>query len=195
MKTYIIAALGLSTLLLGACKEKKQSDDIITKKVTEAPRPKGTQQLSPYDWSNHVEWLGATYTLTIKRTPDETMAKVKDEQGTEYFDNKISLTVTRSDGSTFFERTFHKSDFADFTNNAYGRNGALLGLAFDRAEGDKLVFGASVGSPDAMSDEYIPLVVELSKSGNVVIKNDTQMDTGNAQQPADELEAAEAEGN
>ena len=57
-------------------------------------------------------------------------------------------------------------------------NSALLGIVFDKAEGDNLVFAASVGSPDRMSDEYVPLVLKISRFGDVRISKDTQMDTG-----------------
>lgn len=177
-KTYIFAAL-LGIVLMGSCKEKKQSDVIITKKVETVAKPQGTQRMSDYDWSKVIEWGGSNYSLTIKRMADETLPKCADEQGNEYYDNKITLLVKRDDGSTFFERSFTKSDFSEFTNNAYGKTGALLGLAFDRVEGSNIYFGASVGSPDTMSDEYIPLSVVLSAQGKVTIKKDTQMDTAN----------------
>ena len=49
-------------------------------------------------------------------------------------------------------------------------------------EGDYLVLGASVGHPQ--TDEYIPLVVRLSRMGQLDIKRDTQLDTNaDNQQP------------
>ena len=48
-------------------------------------------------------------------------------------------------------------------------------MVFDKAEGDYLFFGASVGHPQ--SDEYIPLVFRLSRMGELTIKRDTQMDS------------------
>ena len=53
----------------------------------------------------------------------------------------------------------------------------LLGIVLDRAEGDNLIFAASVGSPDALSDEYIPILLTVSRMGDVSIKRDTTMDT------------------
>jgi hypothetical protein len=53
---------------------------------------------------------------------------------------------------------------------------------FDRADGDDLVFGASVGHPQ--SDEYIPLVIRLTRMGELSIRRDSQMDTP----PADKNE-------
>ena len=47
----------------------------------------------------------------------------------------------------------------------------------DHAEGDNIVFAASVGSPDKMSDNYVPLVLKISRVGGVTIARDTKLDT------------------
>ena len=60
-----------------------------------------------------------------------------------------------------------------------GKVDALLGIVFDKVEDGVLRFAASVGSPDKASDEYIPLVLKISRSGSVSISKDTQFDTGN----------------
>lgn len=175
-KAYIFAVL-LATVLLGSCKEKKQSDVIITKKVETEAKKVGTQRMSDYTWNKQIEWGGSSYDLSISRHADESLPLCQDEQGNAYYDNKIDLTIKHSDGTVFFQRTFEKKHFAEFTDNAYGKDGALLGLAFDRVEGSNIYFGASVGSPDAMSDEYVPLAVIITKQGKAIIKADTQLDT------------------
>ena len=190
--TSIILLVFLCVVLF-SCKDKKQDDVIITKKAAPQKVQTGTLSMSDYDWSKAVDWVGNRYTIVIKRSSDKALPLATDESGRKYYDNRISLKVIRTDGSVFFERVFTKEDFSNFTDNAYGKHGALLGIVFDRAETDHLVFAASVGSPDTMSDEYIPLVMTVSRFGDVSIKNDTQLDTGNGE-PRDELEAAEAEG-
>ena len=40
-----------------------------------------------------------------------------------------------------------------------------------------MYFAASVGSPDKSSDEYVPLVVKISRFGDVSIKKDATLDT------------------
>ena len=85
--------------------------------------------------------------------------------------------MLRFDGSAFFSRTFTKADFRPYIDKAYA-DGALVGIVLDRAEGDNLLFAASVGSPDKMSDEYIPLLMKLSRTGKITITKDAQLDTG-----------------
>lgn len=165
--------------LSGSCKEEKESQDIITRKTAVKTIPSGVRAMSEYTWKNVLEWSGSSYTVSIHRFADKSLPEVKDESGNRYYDNRISLEIVRADSSIFFKRVFSKSDFREFTDNDYGRNGALLGLAFDRIDGGSLCFGASVGSPDTMSDEYVPLTVVVSGKGDVRIVKDTQLDTGN----------------
>jgi len=114
----------------------------------------------------------------VQRKADESLPLADDGQGNKYYDNRITVKVTRKDGSEFFNRTFSKDDFDAYVDPLYKKNSALLGIVFDKAEGDYLVFAASVGSPDRMSDEYVPLVLKISRFGDVRISKDTQMDTG-----------------
>lgn len=158
-----------------ACSSKPQSNDIIAKKPVKAA-PKPTQDMGNYSQNRTVEWLGGTYSVDVDRKADKQLALATDESGNKYYDNGITLTVLRSDGTEFFKRTFTKANFEEYVGDDY-RNGALLGIVFDHAEGDNLVFAASVGSPDKMSDNYVPLVLKISRTGGVSISKDTKLDT------------------
>lgn len=159
-----------------ACKEKKQSDVIITTKpVPEAKKP--TQKVGDYETTTPVDWVGSTYQVLVERKADESLPLADDGQGNKYYDNRITVKIVRKDGSEFFNRTFVKEDFSAYVDALYKKNSALLGIVLDRAEADYLVFAASVGSPDKMSDEYVPLVIKVSRFGDVKISKDTQLDT------------------
>lgn len=158
-----------------SCKEKPRTTDIIVKKS--APKPKkGVQKMDEYRQVRDVEWLGGTYKVVAERKPDTSLPQAEDEQGNRYYDNRITLTISRPDGTVFFNRTFSKTDFAKYVDGD-NADGALLGIVFDRADGGSLIFAASVGSPDKMSDEYVPLVMTISRGGTVSIAKDTQLDT------------------
>ena len=109
---------------------------------------------------------------------------VKDERGQKYVDNVFQVTVSRADGSVFFNRKFVKSNFSQYVNDDYRQTGILEGIVFDKADGDWLVFGASVGHPQ--TDEYIPLVIRLSRMGVLEVRQDQEMDTTNPQQDQEE---------
>ena len=168
------AALAVVMLASTACSEKKKSTDIITQRV-ETVVPQGPERMQEYNDSRKVEWIGKQYEVTVHRQPADSLPMVKDETGQKFVDNIISVRVLRADGSQFYSRTFKKADFLSYLDDDYSKTGILEGLVFDKAEGDFLEFAASVSHPN--SDEYIPLVVKLSRMGQLTIQRDTQMDT------------------
>ena len=170
---FMVIATGM-LLSLAACGEKKKSTDIITQRV-ETVTPQAPERMQEYNDSRNVAWIGKQYQVTVHRQPGDSLSMVKDETGQKFIDNVISVSVTRADGSVFFSRKFTKSDFLQYLDDDYSKTGILEGLVFDKAEGDFLEFAASVSHPH--TDEYIPLVVKLSRMGEVTIQRDTQMDT------------------
>lgn len=180
-----VAVLSVASALFLACSSSPKSNDIITQKPAKAVK-KNTQKVGDYAQTRKVEWLGAVYTVTVERKADAALPLVADESGNKYYDNRITLIIRRPDGTEFFHRSFTKSDFIGYVGNDE-KSGALLGVVLDRAEGASLYFAASVGSPDSMSDEYVPLVVRIERGGNVVISKDTQLDTGSDVPSEDEL--------
>lgn len=178
MKKIIPIFLAMAFVgLFGACKEQKKSDVIIAPKPV-APKPKKTQSMSNYEQSRNVEWLGSSYTVVVKREADTSLPLALGDDDAKYYDNKISVRILRKDGTEFFNHTFLKTDFTGYLDENTKNEGALLGVVFVEAEGDFLHFAASVGSPDVTSDEYVPLVVKISRMGGISIGKDTQLDTG-----------------
>ena len=195
---FQLLVMGLMLIGISSCKEEKKSNDIITKIVPKPKVPSGPQRLSDFLYEKKVKWLGGTFMIRIRRFADKSLAMVHDEDGREYYDNKILLQVLRQDGSLFYDRTFTKDDFRECTDSQYGKNGALVGFMFDRAEGKVLCFGASVGSPDPNSDEYVPMDVTLDNMSHLRIRKATQLDTPSDQTspetPKTEQELSEEEG-
>lgn len=188
-KYYSLLVFSVGVLTLMSCKEKKNTGVIITKKpVVVAQRQ--IMKTGDYAQSRKVDWLGAVYTVETKRVADPALPVIADGN-TKYYDNRITVRILRSDGSEFFNRTFTKADFSSYVGKTYA-NGALVGIVLDRAEGDNLLFAASVGSPDKMSDEYIPLLMKVSRQGGITISKDTQLDTGS--DDTSEVDLAEEEG-
>jgi len=102
----------------------------------------------------------------------------------------IRVRITRPDGSEFFNRTFRKTHFADLLDARTKEDGALLGIVIDHVEGDNLLLGASVGSPDVLSDEYIPMVITITPHGDVGYKRDNKLEVEN-QNPQENPAAAD----
>lgn len=169
------AALLIVSLAFVSCKKEQKATVIIAKKPARTER-KAIQRVGDCHDSRRVEWGGSTYAVAVERTADTSLPLVADEGGNRYYDNAITLTIEREDGTTFFRRRFTKSDFAG-SIAADDSHGALLGIVFDYADDTTLYFAASVGSPDKLSDEYVPLVLAISRNGDITIKKDTHLDT------------------
>lgn len=178
-KIHIFLMALVACVLLSACGEKKKSDNIIAPRVVEAV-PQEPVKMQEYTDERSVDWLGKSYHVAIHRQACDSLPMVKDETGQEFVDNMFSLVVSRADGSIFFNRTFTKKDVVKYVDENYRKSGVFEGLVFDRAEGDDLILAASVGLPQ--TDEYIPLVIRLSRMGQISIQRDTQMDTSSPSQ-------------
>lgn len=173
-KYQVLTVIVLATMLMAGCGKKKQAEDIIVPKV-EVTKPQGPIRMQEYKQTKDVNWLGRPYQVEVLRVPDDSLRMVKDEYGQQFVDNRITLRILRSDGSTFFNRSFTKAAFENYLDDDYRRTGILEGFVYDKVEGAQMVFAASVCHPQ--TDEYIPLVVTVSSQGEVGIRRDTEMDT------------------
>ena len=185
LRLFLIIVVGCG---ISSCSEKKQDKTIITQK----PKPvknKATQSMSDYEQSIPVEWVGSVYHVNVSRQADQSLPLADDGAGNKYYDNKIKLSIVRKDQSEFYSRTFTKADFVNYVDESYRKNSALLGIVFDKVEGNNLIFAVSIGSPDKMSDEYVPLVMKISNLGAVSIQKDTLLDTGNTEGDESEVDA------
>ena len=174
MKIYASLALMLLTVMLClSCKEEKKVQTV--RKVQKVEVPKGPRVMGDNTVSRKVGWVGGIYTVEVKRHADKSLSKASDGSH-DYYDNAISVRILRQNGSEFFSRKFTKADFKAKVDEQYYRTGALLGIVFVRSEGTDLVFAASVGNPDKSSDEYVPLVLKISKLGTVTITQDEELE-------------------
>lgn len=193
-KWAVLPLLFVAMMLTTSCGKKKETQNIITHKPI-IVRKKATQKVGDYVQTRDINWLGNAYKVEMKRMADASLPLADDGVGNKYYDNKISIRILRKDGSEFFKRTFTKADFLSYVDKIYKDDSALLGIVFDKAEGNELIFAGSVGSPDKLSDEYVPLVVKISNLGAVHISKDTRMDTGSdATGPKGSVDEAEEDG-
>lgn len=177
MKKSVTVILSvMSIVFLTGCNKKKQPEaEIIVSKVVEQKIDANPVAMQSYTSESSVELGNATLTYKINRKADSTRV-VKDERGQKFLDNKISLTVTRKDNSVVYSHTFVKNDFSEHIGDEYRQHGILEGFVFDKVKGDNtMLFASSVCLPQ--TDEYIPLVVAITKDGKMNISLDTTMDT------------------
>ena len=169
----LLVAVG-TAMFVTSCGEKKKTEEIITERVVPV-KSSGPIQMQENTDERDVEWIGKTYHVKIHRQPSDSLFMVKDETGQCFVDNIFTVTISRSDGSVFFKRQFTKAFFAAHITDDFRKTGILEGLVFDKADGDWLEFAGSVGHPQ--TDEYIPLILRLSRMGALEVRQDTQLDT------------------
>jgi hypothetical protein len=172
-KVLTISVLA-GVLCVAGCKEKKTHDDIIAPRI-ETPAPSGPERMADSRVERDVQWLGKNYKVEVWRRADDSLRMVKDEFGQEFVDNRVTLTVKRSDGSIAITKTFTKQTFDAYLDAKYRREGIFDAFVFDEVDDQQLEFAASVSLPQ--SDEYIPLEIKIDNLGGVSIKRDSEMDT------------------
>ena len=156
MKKAIIYSLPLLIVGLASCKDKPQSNIIIAHK--------------PLVVTHHsdISWVGGKYTVRVTVKSDTSLPLATDGV-TSYYDNRVNINIIRSDGSSFFNHTFTKSDFKNYVDANYYEHGALIGIIFEKAEGDNLKFAASIGNPDRSIDDFASLDITVSHIGGISI--------------------------
>lgn len=175
MKRILPLILVAGLVMLGACKEKKQSTDIITTKYV----PKQIQDpiAMPADaQSKNIDWQGNPYTIMIERVPVDSLPQVKDENNQPYIDNRVKLTIVRKDGSVFFQRTFTKASFNAYIDEGFRKNGILAGFRYDEVENRGIEFSVVIALPDAVDDVFVPLELVVDRQGGISITRDDDMD-------------------
>lgn len=162
---FCIIALALVAAV--GCKEKKQNNVIIVHKPVIAKQGK-PQAIGGGKKEQTVKWVGSSYRVVIDTKTDKTLPLATD--GTrKYYDNRIKVSIVRSDSTVFFERTLSKADFKPYVDETYYDGGALLGITFNKVEGNSLKLGASVGNPDMSSEEFVPLDIVINNFGGLTI--------------------------
>lgn len=159
LRTIIIALLALVCIV--SCKKKEQEEDIIVEKVIEKPQ-EGPESMPEDKQTGSVSWISnSEYSYAITRKADKELPIVKNHDK-EYYDNSVDVVITRADGSKFFGKKFSKTNFAPALPKEFKENGVLLGISFEKAEGNYLMFVVSVGSPDETNEEFYYARLKIS---------------------------------
>lgn len=158
----------LAVVAVASCKDKKKDDIIIVRKPV-AEQKRQIQRTGDQNTARTVSWGGLRYSVRLGLKADPSLPTATDGV-TDFYDNRATLSIVRPNGTTFLKRTFTKADFKPYVDNAYYKDGVLLGFVFDKAEGGCLKFAVTVGNPDKASDEFVPLELSVSGNGAVAIR-------------------------
>ncbi len=169
--TSVLLACCTLALLSACSSDKKPKSDIIyaEKYVPKKPQPPIRRQ--PSQQTERVQWAGAGYDIEIDQRPDDSLALVIGDHEQPYVDNRITLTIRRSDGSTFFRQEVTKKTLDACLDNTFRRHGILDGMVYDTIAGGHLRFGVQVAFPDA-DDMFMPMQMLIDRQGHFSVSRD-----------------------
>jgi hypothetical protein len=173
MKIFRPALFLVIAALATSCGHKETKPTTSPEQMA-AQKGDSIQRMQSSHSTGTASWHGAKFSYDIKRSPNDSLPTVTDENGTRFADNSIDLVVTKN-GSAFFSKTFSKRTFDAFLDKDFREKGILEGIVFDKAAPDGLHFAASVSFPQ--SDMYIPLVICIGSNGHMSITKDTVLDS------------------
>lgn len=174
--TYIFVLF--SFFMMMACGGKKANTKAEVRQIFQidsVDENTGVQRMQTSHIDQIVESKGKKFRLVIDRMPDGSLPVVKSTMGT-FVDNRISVKITRENGTQLFSKSFTKSDFAAQLPNDYLRESVLEGLVYDdvkSADNKEITLAASVSYP--MTDLYIPFTLVVSQSGTLSLTKDEDM--------------------
>lgn len=167
-------AAGIMMLATTACMEKKQSQEIIVTKYV-PQKPKAPIRMNTDLRSTDVTWQGRQYLVRVERVPGDSLPMVTDDTGQKYVDNRISLSILRSDSTVFMHKTFTKSSFLSHIDADFRQRGVLENIVFHEVEGNELSFMVIVTHPDA-DDEFVPLKLSIDAQGGMNVEQKSLLD-------------------
>lgn len=167
-KETAILLLG-SVALLVACGEKKQTNrqpPVRMEVVNNKPMPSSSPMLREIQ----LKIGGMEYSITIDRKVAHEYPIVVDENGTQFYDNRVEIEV-RCRGKNTISRVFTKKDFSRDINHAELQADVLQGMTLinEKCTTKALVFGAQVGQP-GMDGEGSTFLVYLYTNGGAKVE-------------------------
>ncbi len=164
---FACAAFVAVLLFCSSCAKEKASRTIVTK-IREEQAVLSASAMPDTRSERRFVWGDGTYEAVIERRADRELPEATDADGNRYYDNEITLSVSGPSGR-IVERRFHKSDFSQYIPSDYMESvgSVLLNLVFYEVRRGEAVFIATVGEADALSDVYVQIGVNVSKTGDV----------------------------
>lgn len=195
-RIFFLVSMAILTMGFVACKEKKNTQDIITKMPVKPKKQQGPLSMSTGAIpAKTISWAGANYTINIDRSIDKELPLIEDASGNKFYDNKVHLKITRQDGSVFFEKNFTRENFSKYVKFSYAKKWGLTGFNFDAVDGNNLLFAIAIGSPDEMADnEFVPITLHIDRQGRTSVSTQSQPADNDEPQQKSEEDLSEEDG-
>lgn len=178
MKKFNYILVCLSICLMAGCGEKKadsKAEERQIYQIDSLDEHTGIQRMQTSHINQTIECKEKKFHLLIDRVPDAALPVVKSTMGT-FYDNRITVKITRENGTQLFAKSFTKADFSTYLPSDYISQSVLEGVVYDdvKSAADKeITLAASISYP--MTDLYIPFTLVVSQNGNFSLVKDEDM--------------------
>lgn len=181
MKKVTFAACALTLAAgLAACGDRKPDNAAATQEEAGQTANPDEPYAVPGQTNTYSARLGGnSYEITVSREADKQLPSVTDDLGKKFYDNRVSVSVTRN-GEAFFSRSYTKEAFADFLTPAESQGTVLLGMAYDseKSDGHAIRLGAQIGQVGIEEGPAFSVEIPLDGSASGIVRDKNQDTTG-----------------
>ena len=178
MKKTHIFILAAFAAMLTACNNKQKAP--VPERVVETEDAvTGIISLRELHRTDSLSVAGQTYTYQYDFVATDSLPVVRNPQGDDYRDNKVTLVVSQGT-RTILQRTFTKHDFQELIPEEFMQTSALVGFTYNYTKLDDhsaLYFIATVGDPDETADMAFPIQLKITPQGSISMEKATGLDT------------------
>lgn len=132
----------------------------------------GIQRMQVSTVEQTIAFKGKDYTSFVQRVPSDSLARVKNDRGEVFVDNRITLRLTRG-SEEIFNRTFTKQSFSSLVDAEFMKQAILEGMVFDKTTSQGFIYAVSVSYPQ--TDLYIPISVTITPDGKMSMVKEEAM--------------------
>lgn len=171
----VVCILGcVAVLFFAACSsQKKNEKDDVQILMRDSMDAGGPQRMQISDAKTTITYKGKEYHSSVLRRPDDNLPVVKNEQGEQFVDNRITLRLTCG-GRQVVDKSFTKESFASLVDAKFMRYAILEGLVYDKTTPQGIVYAASICYPQ--TDLYVPLRLTVAADGKIAMAKEELME-------------------
>lgn len=150
---------------LSACTNKAKKEQVAPTQKQDTIDANGVQRMQASHEKKDIKFKGKIFHVSLNRTPNDSLPRVKTDAGDTFADNQITLHITGSKGQFVFSKTFTKRSFSSLVEEDFLTRSVLEGMVFDKVTPKGLVFAASICFPE--TDLYVPVSVTITSDGTM----------------------------
>jgi hypothetical protein len=127
------------------------------------------QRMEVFQDTQSISFNNIEYNSHTTRTPNDSLPRVTDKNGTIYIDNAITLRITRRN-IEIFNQTFTKSSFASLVSEEFLEEIILAGIVYEKTTTEGFEYAVSLCYPQ--TDWYMPISIVITTYGKMTTQTE-----------------------